>query len=140
VKVVLDASAIIALLDAEPGGPAVAAVLGPGGAASAVNLAEARDLLQRRRGARGGTEEIVRRGLVVVPCDLEVADDAADLRSAHYHPVRLPVSLADCIGVVTALHASATLVSSDRDQLRLAVLAGASVHPIANSQGIVPEV
>lgn len=139
-KVVLDASAIVALLDGEPGGAAVAAVLGPGGAASAVDLAEARDLLQRRRGASGGTDEIVHRGLVVVPCDLELADRAADLRSSHYHPVFLPVSLADCIGVVTALHVGATLVSSDRDQLRVAALVGVPITPIANSAGVVPEV
>lgn len=137
-RVVLDASAIVALLAGEPGGPAVAAILGPGVAASAVNLAEARDMLQRRRGAVGGTDELVRRGLEVVPVDLALVDRAADLRTAHYP--RLQVSLADCIGVVTALGRKAVLVSSDVDQLRLAVIGGASVHPIANSVGVVPEV
>lgn len=138
-KVVLDASAIVALLDGEPGGAAVADVIASGCSTSAVNLAEARDLLARRNGSVGGTDVFVDRGLVVVPCDLAVADQAADLRTAHYHPRDRAVSLADCIAVATASAVGGTLVSSDRDQLRVAVLAGVSIHRVANSLGVLPE-
>lgn len=138
-RAVLDASAIVALLDGEPGGAAVATVIASGCATSAVNLAEARDLLARRSGVVGGTDVFVRRGLVVVPCDLALGDQAADLRAAHYHPRDRAVSLADCIAVATTRQIGGTLVSSDRDQLRVAVLAGVPIHPIANSFGVLSD-
>lgn len=140
---VLDASAIVALLDGEAGGAEVAAVLRPGAVVSAVNLAEARDRLIRKRGkgvdGAMATDELVRRGLEVVPCDLRLAVDAADLRAAHYHRKQFPVSLADCIGVATARQVGGALVTSDADQCTLALLAGVVVHPITNSFGVRPE-
>ena len=141
---VLDATAIVALLDGEVGGPEVAAVLRPGAVASSVNMAEARDILMRQlgKGAEGARamDELVRRGLEVVPCDLRLATDAADLRTAHYNGKQFPVSIADCIGVATARQVGGALVSSDADQCTLAVLAGVDVHPIANSFGVRPDV
>jgi hypothetical protein len=103
-----------------------------------VNLAEARDLLARR-GVEGSTDEIVRRGLVVVPCDLDLADRAADVRATHYHRIDRPVSLADCIGVVTAHRTGGTLVTSDADQAAVARSVGVDVLAIANSEGVIPE-
>jgi PIN domain nuclease of toxin-antitoxin system len=144
VRPVLDATAIVALLGGEAGGAEVAAVLRPGAVASAVNLAEARDQLHRKRGTgvdgATATDELVRRGLEVVPCDLRLAVDAAELRAAHYHGKQFPISIADCIGVATARQVGGALVSSDADQCALAVLAGVDVHPIANSFGVRPEV
>ncbi len=140
---VLDASAITAILRGEPGASA-AATAAVGGAVSSINLAEVRDRLSRLTGDPAAVaralDALLEHGLRVLVCDREVAEAAADLRTAHYHRRRAAVSLADCIGVVTALRTGATLVSSDGDQLRIAVLAGADVQPIANSQGVVPEV
>ena len=143
VTLVLDASALVALIDGEVGGREVAEVLGSGGVASAVNLAEARDRLVRTvrdpDAARKGFDLLVARGFRVVACDLAIADRAAELRVAHYHRTDLPVSLADCIGVATALQLGGTLVTSDADQCRLAAIVGVAVHPIPNSSGVRPE-
>jgi PIN domain nuclease of toxin-antitoxin system len=144
VSFVLDASALISLLDGEPGGAAVAAVLQDGASVSAVNFAEARDTLTRRlpdpSRVRWAVDEIVHRGLRVIDCDRQRATEAADLRAGHYHRAQMPVSLADCIAIVTARGSGGTLVTSDSDQGRLAAEIGVEVLAIANSGGILPDV
>lgn len=73
IEAVLDASALLALLQAEPGAARVAATL-PGARISAVNLAEVVGKLAER----GMPEPMIRRalaglGLVIVPVDAEQA-------------------------------------------------------------------
>jgi ribonuclease VapC len=78
--VVLDASAVLALMDGEPGQDAVAAVL-PGALVSSVNLAEVvSKLAERGMPASDAYADALALGLDVVPFDGELALDAAALR------------------------------------------------------------
>lgn len=139
---VLDASALVALLAGEPGA-AEAARVAPSGVVTAVNLAEARDRLSRVTGDPAGVAAALDRatdvGLRVLPCDRSLAEEAADLRAAHYDRAAAAVSLADCFAIAAAMRSGATLVSSDGLQLAVAQRVGVPVHPIANSQGEVPQ-
>ena len=142
---VLDASAIVALVADEPGGADVAERLGAeGGSCSAVNLAEVLDWIIRIAGAepteaRAAVDAVIAAGLDVVPGDRAIAMTAAELRARWYSRRSAAVSLADCFAVATALHLSATLVTSDGALGRVAVRAGAEVHPIRNSLGRRPQ-
>ncbi|HEY7932480.1 MAG TPA: hypothetical protein VID48_01535, partial [Solirubrobacteraceae bacterium] len=51
--------------------------------------------------------------------DERIARDAADLRARHYHRVRTPVSLADCI-LLAATRQSDTLATADKPLIRVA--------------------
>jgi ribonuclease VapC len=78
--VVLDASAVLALMNAEPGGEAVAAVL-PGALISAVNLAEAvSKLAERGMPAAEAHAGALTLGIDVVAFDGDLALDAGALR------------------------------------------------------------
>ena len=78
--VVLDASAVLALMDAEPGGDAVAAVL-PGALLSSVNLAEVvSKLAERGMPAAQAHADALALGIDVVAFDVELALDAGALR------------------------------------------------------------
>ncbi len=79
-------------------------------------------------------------GLRVLAGDRALAEQAADLRVAHYDRQGSAVSLADCFAIAAARREGASLVSSDADQLRVAVRVGVTVNPIANSLGVVPQV
>lgn len=139
---VLDASAVISILLGEPGASA-ASEAAPSGTVTAINLAEVRDRLTRRTGDHGRVADaidgLVARGLRVTACDRDLAEHAADLRAAHYDRRLAPISLADCCAIAAALRLDGALVSSDQEQLRIAKQEGASVVPIANSSGVVPE-
>ena len=79
--VVLDASAMLALMDAEPGQEAVAAVL-PGALLSSVNLAEVvSKLAERGMPAAQAQADALALGIDVVTFDGELALDAGALRS-----------------------------------------------------------
>jgi PIN domain nuclease of toxin-antitoxin system len=78
--VVLDASAVLALMDAEPGEEAVAAVL-PGALVSAVNLAEVvSKLAERGMPAPQAHADALALGIDVVAFDAHLALDAGALR------------------------------------------------------------
>jgi ribonuclease VapC len=78
--VVLDASAVLALMDAEPGEDAVAAVL-PGALLSAVNLAEVvAKLAERGMPAAQAHADALALGIEVVAFDGDLALDAGSLR------------------------------------------------------------
>jgi ribonuclease VapC len=78
--VVLDASAVLALMDAEPGEEAVAAVL-PGALLSAVNLAEVvSKLAERGMPAAQAHADALALGIEVVAFDGDHALDAGALR------------------------------------------------------------
>lgn len=107
-SVLLDAFALIALLADEPAAGEVEALLRSGQAAvTAVNLAEALDVLQRvqrisasRLGAL--VEPLIADRLRLIPIDFQIAAAAADIRARHCHRVRLPLSLADCLLLAAA--------------------------------------
>lgn len=140
---VLDASAVLAILLGEPGAQAATEAAATGTITS-INLAEVRDRMVRVSRDRGrvvrALDALVDRGLQVTGCHREMAEQAADLRSEHYDGRQLPISLADCCAIAAAAKAEATLVSSDRDQLRVALRVGVTVLPIADSTGVVPDV
>ena len=78
--IVLDASAVLALMDAEPGEEAVAAVL-PGALLSSVNLAEVvSKLAERGMPAAQAHADAVALGIDVVAFDGNLALDAGALR------------------------------------------------------------
>jgi ribonuclease VapC len=78
--VVLDASAVLALMDAEPGEDAVAAVL-PGALLSAVNLAEVvSKLAERGMPAAQAHADALALGIEVVAFDGDLVLDAGALR------------------------------------------------------------
>lgn len=141
-RYVLDATALVAILQGEVGAREASSVA-LDATVTAINFAEARDHLGRSVGdsQRAGTalQAMVDHGLGVVACDRDLAEVAAGIRTEHYHPKRRSISLADCFAIALALRDRRSLVSSDRDQLRVAAEVGVSVRPIANSAGVVPE-
>lgn len=141
--VVFDATALIAILRGERGaGEAVDAGL-DGGAVTAVNFAEARDLLVRSLPEMGevgaAVDQFIDRGLSVLSCDRSLAVRAAALRSEHYQRSERAVSLADCFAIAAAEDRGAALVTSDRHQADVARLVGVEVVAIPNSAGIRPD-
>ena len=142
--VVLDASAIVALVADEPAGAEVADQLGAsGGTCSAVNLAEVLDWLIRigrvdPAEARGALTAVRAAGLAVVPCDEAIAVRAGELRASWYDRRTAALSLADCMAMATADALGAALVTSDGVLCRVAQRAGIRVHPVPNSSGRRP--
>ena len=124
-SVLLDAFALIALLADEPAADDVEALLRAGDAAiTAVNLAEALDVLQRVQGmpserVREVTMPLVGERMKLLPIDERIARDAADIRARRYHRTRAPLSLADCI-LLAATGESDTLATADAPLIRAA--------------------
>jgi predicted nucleic acid-binding protein len=125
VSILLDAFALIALLAEEPAADDVEALLRRGEAAiTAVNLAEALDVLQRveripRERLEALTAPLVGERMTLVPVDERIARDAADIRARRYHRTRAPLSLADCI-LLAATGASDSLATADVPLIRAA--------------------
>ena len=134
-RVLLDAFAVIALLGEEPAADEVESLLRRGEAAiTAINLAEALDVLQRIQGIspeRLGSliGPLVRESLTLLPVDEQMAYDAGDIRARHYHRTRTPVSLADCVLVAAARTADA-LATADGPLIRVARLEGVGVREL----------
>jgi predicted nucleic acid-binding protein len=124
-SVLLDAFALIALLAEEPAADEVEALLRRGDAAiTAVNLAEALDVLQRVQGIprerlHSITRPLVGERMTLVPIDERIARDAADIRARYYHRTRTPISLADCI-LLAATGESDALATADGPLIRVA--------------------
>lgn len=139
--IVLDASAIIALLTDEPAAEEVADLLGRSeSGCSAVNLAEVADGLVRIGGASPEAVErafadLVDAGMRVITADQTIALRAGAIRAGRYSRRDAPVSLADCFAIATAEAVGGTLITSDGDLCRLASHVGVPVHPLPNSAG-----
>ena len=134
-SVLLDAYALIALLADEPAADEVEALLRRGEAAiTAVNLAEALDVLQRvqripRERLEAATAPLVGARMTLVPIDERIASEAADIRARHYHRTRAPLSLADCI-LVAATGESDELATADAPLIRVAEAENVRVRPL----------
>lgn len=116
--VVLDASAVLALVHGEPGAERVLAVLDRA-AISAANLAE----VVSRLAERGSPAADIRRQLAhlpfhVVPVDEELGYAAGFLRPSTR---RLGLSLGDRLCLALALRLGATALTADRAWTRLAM-------------------
>lgn len=124
-SVLLDAYALIALLADEPAADDVETLVRRGGAAiTAVNLAEALDVLQRVEGiARERLDELtgplLAERIKLVEVDERIARAAADIRARRYHRTRAPISLADCL-LLAATGASDALATADQPLIRTA--------------------
>jgi uncharacterized protein with PIN domain len=135
VSVLLDAFALIALLADEPAADAVEALLRSGEAAmTAVNLAEALDVLQRVQGISSErlgtvTTTLVDERMRLVPVEAQIARNAADIRARHYHRTRAPLSLADCI-LLAATGESNALATADGPLIRVAEAEGLQVRAL----------
>jgi len=116
-KRVLDASAILAGLNEEPGAERVAAAL-PDGVISAVNLAEVTAGL-----LRGGNSPVQVRAVIralacsVIPADEEMAIDAGLLRAVTD---RAGLSLADRFCLALARRLAVPVLTSDRNWSKVA--------------------
>lgn len=139
--IVLDASAVIALLTDEPAADEVTDLLGrQESRCSAVNLAEVADGLVRVGGVspdavRQALADLVNAGMRVVAGDQVIALRAGEVRATHYSRRDAAVSLADCFAIATAEATGGTLLTSDGDLCRLAERLAISVHPLPNSSG-----
>jgi predicted nucleic acid-binding protein len=135
VSILLDAFALIALLANEPAASEVETLLRRGEVAiTAVNLAEALDVLQRVQGIpRERLDELItpliRERMALVPVDQRIASDAADIRARRYHRTRAPLSLADCI-LLAATGEGDTLATADGPLLRVAAAEHKNVHKL----------
>jgi predicted nucleic acid-binding protein len=142
---IFDAAPVVAALLGEPGGIVSGRMLAePGHAICALNAAEVVDAVSRTRGvpAQAVTARIalwLDAGMRVVPLDWARAQRASELRSAHYHRTRTPVSLADCGAIALAEQFGAELVSSDPAMIRVARAIGVAVLPVPDSSGRTPK-
>lgn len=140
--IVLDASAVIALLTDEPAADEVSDLLGRHESrCSAVNLAEVADGLVRvgrvsSEAVDQALSDLIEAGMRVVSGDQAVALRAGTIRAAHYSRRDAAVSLADCFAIATAESTGGTLLTSDRDLCRLAERLAIAVHPLPNSAGV----
>ena len=105
---ILDAYALVAFLTGGPAAAQVRTILREGGAAVATaNVAEALYVSERRAGipvARSMQllDPLFSEVMTEVPLDTHRARRAAEIRVAHYHRSRRPISLADAILVASA--------------------------------------
>jgi ribonuclease VapC len=142
--VLLDAFALIALLRDEPAADEVETILRRGEAAmSAVNLAEALDVLQRVDGIeRARLEELtgplLRESVALWAVDERTARDGAEVRARHYHRTRAPLSLADCLLLAAARGADAAVASADRPLARAARAEDVEVVALPDVRGRRP--
>jgi PIN domain nuclease of toxin-antitoxin system len=117
---VLDASALLALVNQEEGAGTVARLLGES-SISAVNLSEAAARLTERGVPSTGVRQLLGiLGLTVVPFDEAMAYRASELRGSTR---KLGLSLGDRACLATAAHLGACAVTADRawSRLRLGV-------------------
>jgi PIN domain nuclease of toxin-antitoxin system len=113
---VIDASALLALLNAESGSERVAAALADA-RINAVNLSEVLGRLRRRGIAiDAGMNAILALGLEVVPFDRELAADAAELEP---EAGQFGLSLGDRACLATARRLRLPALTADRAWLRL---------------------
>jgi PIN domain nuclease of toxin-antitoxin system len=109
--VVLDSSAILALINLEKGHEKVQATL-PQASISSVNLAEVLSkFAERNLSVEESYEDLMQLGLRVVDFDSEQAQKTADLRPATRH---LGLSLGDRACLALAKSLKATAVTADR--------------------------
>lgn len=139
-----DAAPVIALVAAEPGESAVAALLAEGDAAiPAPNLAEVIDSLSRHQrlsesALRAVLNPLFEASLTVRDTGAEQAWRAGLLRARHYHRSRRALSVLDCT-LLACAGRDDTIVTSDRALVAAARDEGIAVEPIPDSRGELPQ-
>jgi PIN domain nuclease of toxin-antitoxin system len=141
--VILDAFALVALAADEPAAAEVESLLRRGDAAmTAVNLAEAVDVLGRTKGHDPETVEAVLAPLlaetvVLVDVDAAAAWRAARLRARHYDRRSSPLSLADCFALAAAAQ-DGSLATADPPLAAAARAEDIDLLPLPGSDGRRP--
>ena len=107
--VVLDASAVIALTQREPGAEIVEAAVSSA-MMNAVNAAECVLVLGRTRSTAWAASAVASLGIEIVPCDWAIAVAAADIHAATR---ARGLSLGDCICLATARNANMPVLTAD---------------------------
>ncbi|HTA15216.1 MAG TPA: PIN domain-containing protein [Solirubrobacteraceae bacterium] len=135
----IDASALIALLGAEPAAEEVKGILRRGAAMTTLNLAEAIDRLKRRyelemERTRPVIEGLLVDSLTLLPLGPTQAWRAGEIRATHYHRSRCPISLADAVLLASA-PAGGRIASSDGPLLSVAASEGILTNPLLDSKG-----
>ncbi len=135
----IDASALIALLGAEPAAGEVQEMLRSGAAMTTLNLAETVDRLRRRYEleielTRPVIEGLLAKNLTLLPLGPSQAWRAGEIRAAHYHRSRCPISLADAVLVASA-PAGGRIASSDGPLLSVAASEGIATVVLPDSKG-----
>ena len=135
----IDASALIALLGAEPAAGEVQEMLNRGAAMTTLNLAEAIDRLKRRydlgvERTRPVIEGLLAKSLMLLPLGPAQAWRAGEIRAAYYHRSRCPISLADAVLVASA-PAGGRIASSDGPLLSVAASEGLAIAALPDSRG-----
>jgi|CZKG01.1.fsa_nt_gi predicted nucleic acid-binding protein len=138
-RTLIDASALIALLGAEPAADEVQEMLNRGAAMTTLNLAEAVDRLKRRydleiERTRPVIEGLLAESLTLVPLGPPQAWRAGEIRAAHYHRSRYPISLADAVLVASA-PVGGRIASSDGPLLAVAASEGIATVALPDSNG-----
>ena len=135
----IDASALIALLGAEPAAGEVQEMLNRGAAMTTLNLAEAIDRLKRRydlgiERTRPVIEGLLAKNLMLLPLGPAQAWRAGEIRAAHYHRSRCPISLADAVLMASA-PTDGRIASSDGPLLTVAASEGIATAALLDSKG-----
>jgi PIN domain nuclease of toxin-antitoxin system len=142
---ILDASAVIALLRAEPCGYQVRDILSQRRSAAllTVNRVEVVRVLLRQGVPRsrltGALMDLEDAGVEQVPLDAATADLAGELRAANYRKRNSPLSLPDCCALAYAKRQGGTLVTSDTDLGATAVTEDVQVVVLTGVPDRAPE-
>lgn len=136
---VLDAYAVIAYLRDEPAAEHVRTLLAAGDAAlTAVGLAEVLDHLVRLANAEEDDVvlDLAQLGLIdAIAVEARTGNAAGRLRAHHYHRIRCPVSMADCIAAETARATRRPLATADPDLLDVCLAEHIEIIPLPGSDG-----
>ena len=135
----IDASALIALLGAEPAAGEVQELLNRGASMTTLNLAEAIDRLKRRydlpvQRTRPVIEGLLAKSLTLLALGPAQAWRAGEIRGAHYHRSRCPISLADAV-LVASTPANGRIASADGALLAVAAREGIATAALKDSSG-----
>ena len=140
---VLDAYALIAYFRVEPSADEVAELLRGRATIATLNAAEVVDQLVRIWGrdaddVEGDLAILSSAGLRLYPLDPELALAAGRLRASAYRRRTSSISMADCVGAVTALRLREPLATSDPALAAVLRAAGGDIHGLADSAGMRP--
>jgi PIN domain nuclease of toxin-antitoxin system len=138
-RTLIDASTLMALLGAEPAAGEVQELVNRGAATTTVSLAETVDRLTRRYDLeidriRTVIEGLLEESLTLLPLEAPQAWGAGEIRAAHYHRSRSPISLADAVLIASA-SAGGRIASSDAPLLTVAEREGIATAAPPDSKG-----
>ena len=143
--ILLDASALLALLWGEPGESEVAALLRSNDCATAAPcLSEVVDKLIRRNDVLPEQvldylDPLIDASLGIVPVENRIAWQAGEFRAAYYSRGHSDLSLADCL-LLAAAGSNDKLATADGALAGVASTLEISVIPLPDSKGNRPEV